>query len=55
MSVSFFLPKAGMMYNAARTGDRSVMIFLAKNELGYKDNTDMVVSDTDKAMVIVDV
>ena len=44
-----------MMYNAARTGDRSVMIFLAKNELGYKDNPDMVVSDTDKAMVIVDV
>ena len=27
-----------MMYNAAKGGDRSVMIFLAKNELGYRDN-----------------
>ena len=27
-----------MMYNAAKSGDRSVMIFLAKNELGYRDN-----------------
>lgn len=26
-----------MMYNAARGGDRTMMIFLAKNELGYKD------------------
>lgn len=27
-----------IMFNAARAGDRSVMIFLAKNELGYRDN-----------------
>ena len=26
-----------MMYNAARSGDRTMMIFLAKNELGYAD------------------
>lgn len=26
-----------MMYNAARCGDRTMMIFLAKNELGYAD------------------
>ena len=26
-----------MMYNAARGGDRTMMIFLAKNELGYAD------------------
>lgn len=27
-----------MMYSAARQGDRTTMIFLAKNELGYRDN-----------------
>ena len=26
-----------MMFNAARLGDRTMMIFLAKNELGYAD------------------
>ena len=26
-----------MMFNAARSGDRTMMIFLAKNELGYCD------------------
>lgn len=26
-----------MMWNAARGGDRTMMIFLAKNELGYQD------------------
>lgn len=26
-----------LMYNAARSGDRTMMIFLAKNELGYAD------------------
>lgn len=26
-----------MMFNAARAGDRTMMIFLAKNELGYAD------------------
>ena len=26
-----------MMFNAARSGDRTMMIFLAKNELGYAD------------------
>lgn len=27
-----------LMYSAARQGDRTTMIFLAKNELGYRDN-----------------
>lgn len=27
-----------MMWNSAKSGDRSVMLFLAKNELKYKDN-----------------
>lgn len=27
-----------MMYKSARQGDRAVLIFLAKNELGYRDN-----------------
>lgn len=27
-----------MMWNAARSGDKTMMIFLAKNELGYRDN-----------------
>ena len=27
-----------MMWNAARGGDRVMMLFLAKNELGYRDN-----------------
>lgn len=27
-----------MMFNSAKSGDRAVMIFLAKNELGYRDN-----------------
>ena len=31
-----------MMFNAARGGDRTMMIFLAKNELGYRDNPDGV-------------
>ena len=43
------------MYNAARQGDRTMMIFLAKNELGYKDNPDAEVAEEDKVSVIVDV
>lgn len=27
-----------MLFRAAQSGDRSVLIFLAKNELGYSDN-----------------
>ena len=27
-----------LMFNAARSGDRTMLIFLAKNELGYRDN-----------------
>lgn len=27
-----------MMFNAAKIGDRTMMVFLAKNELGYRDN-----------------
>ncbi len=33
-----------MMYNAAKGGDKTVMIFLAKNELGYRDNPEPVQS-----------
>ena len=44
-----------MMYNAARSGDRTMMIFLAKNELGYKDNPEQETPDEDKVTVIVDV
>ena len=44
-----------MMYNAARAGDRSMMIFLAKNELDYTDNPTPEVQDEDKVTVIVDV
>ena len=44
-----------MMYNAARGGDRSMMIFLAKNELNYKDNPVPEVKEEDKVTVIVDV
>lgn len=35
-----------MMYNAARGGDRAVMIFLAKNELGYRDNPDRAADES---------
>lgn len=44
-----------MMYNAARSGDRTMMIFLAKNELGYKDNPDPEHAEEDKVTVVVDV
>lgn len=44
-----------MMYNAARGGDRTMMIFLAKNELGYKDNPELAVAEEDKVTVVVDV
>ena len=44
-----------MMYNAARSGDRTMMIFLAKNELGYKDNPDGPGETDDKVTVVVDV
>ena len=44
-----------LMYNAARSGDRTMMIFLAKNELGYKDNPDNNGDDEDRVQVIVDV
>lgn len=37
-----------MMYNAARQGDRTTMIFLAKNELGYRDNPMPVVLDNNQ-------
>ena len=44
-----------MMYNAARSGDRTMMVFLAKNELNYKDNPTPEVKEEDKVTVIVDV
>ena len=37
-----------MMYNAARSGDRTMMIFLAKNELGYADTPKADASNMDK-------
>lgn len=46
-----------MMWNAARSGDRVMMLFLAKNELGYRDNPepkeadDKVVENSNKQMV----
>lgn len=36
-----------MMFNSAKSGDRAVMIFLAKNELGYRDNPVSVTVETD--------
>lgn len=44
-----------MMFNAAKGGDRTMMIFLAKNELGYKDNPEPVQEEKDKVTVVVDV
>ena len=44
-----------MMYNCARAGDRTMMIFLAKNELGYKDNPEPERVEEDKVTVVVDV
>ena len=37
-----------MMYNAARSGDRTMMIFLAKNELGYADTPKADMANMDK-------
>ena len=45
------------MWNSAKSGDRSMMIFLAKNELGYRDNPepkqtdDSIVEQTNKQIV----
>ncbi len=46
-----------MMYLTAKSGDRTMMIFLAKNELGYRDNPEPVQDDADngKVTVVVDV
>ncbi len=44
-----------MMYSQAKAGDRTMMIFLAKNELGYRDNPEPVVEQNDKVTVVVDV
>ena len=46
-----------MMWNSARSGDRTMMIFLAKNELGYQDKPepketdDKIVEQTNKQIV----
>ena len=37
-----------MMFNAARAGDRTMMIFLAKNELGYLDSPKSEPNNLDK-------
>ena len=44
-----------MMYMQAKSGDRTMMIFLAKNELGYKDNPEPAQEEKDKVTVVVDV
>ena len=44
-----------MLFLSAQNGDKSTMIFLAKNELGYRDNPDLVAADDEKPTVIVDV
>lgn len=44
-----------MMFLSAKDGDRTMMIFLAKNELGYKDNPEPVTERNDKVTVVVDV
>lgn len=44
-----------MMFLAARGGDRTMMVFLAKNELGYRDNPEPKEEEKDKVRVIVDV
>lgn len=44
-----------MMFLAARGGDRTMMVFLAKNELGYRDNPEPKDEERDKVKVIVDV
>ena len=49
------MPLRHMMYNQAKSGDRTMMIFLAKNELGYKDNPEPMDEGNDKVTVIVDV
>lgn len=43
-----------MMYNAAKGGDKTVMIFLAKNELGYRDNPEPVQSQAKEGRGAVD-
>ena len=44
-----------MMYMQAKGGDRTMMIFLAKNELQYRDNPEPVDEGKDKVTVVVDV
>lgn len=44
-----------IMYNLARSGDRTMAIFLAKNELGYRDNPEPNIAEDDRVTVIVDV
>lgn len=44
-----------MMYNAAKSGNTTMMVFLAKNELGYRDNPEPTVEEKDKVTVVIDV
>ena len=44
-----------MMYDAARGGNTTMMIFLAKNELHYRDNPEPRYGFGDAARVIIDV
>lgn len=37
-----------MLFKAAQSGDRAVLIFLAKNELGYSDNPEGLKLDREK-------
>ena len=43
------------MFEAAKSGDRTMMIWLSRNELGYRENPEMQDDERDKVKVIVDV
>ena len=44
-----------MMFNAAKSGDRSVLIFMAKNELGYRDSPPEEPAQNDVPRVVDDI
>lgn len=44
-----------MMYNAAKGGDKTMMIFLAKNELKYKDNPEDEIKQEDTPKIVDDI